>query len=146
MLTRELFNQVGGFDERFPVCEDYDLWLRIAKNHPVPLIADPLVIKRGGHADQLSRSIWGLDRYRVMALQKLLRSELGGPQRQAAVRVLRRKVAVLAAGARKRGKAQDAVSYENILAEFDQGRSVGNGNSRIRDGQGNSAGDVGALA
>jgi hypothetical protein len=110
------------------------------------LIADPLVIKRGGHADQLSRSIWGLDRYRVMALQKLLRSELGGPQRQAAVRVLRRKVAVLAAGARKRGKAQDAVSYENILAEFDQGRSVGNGNSRIRDGQGNSAGDVGALA
>jgi GT2 family glycosyltransferase len=146
MLTRELFNQVGGFDERFPVCEDYDLWLRIAKNHPVPLIADPLVIKRGGHADQLSRSIWGLDRYRVMALQKLLRSELGGSQRQAAVRVLRRKVAVLAAGARKRDKAQDAVSYENILAEFDQGRSVGNGNSRIRDGQGNSAGDVGALA
>jgi glycosyltransferase involved in cell wall biosynthesis len=146
MLTRELFNQVGGFDERFPVCEDYDLWLRIAKNHPVPLIADPLVIKRGGHADQLSRSIWGLDRYRVMALQKLLRSELGGSQREAAVRVLRRKVAVLAAGARKRGQAQDAVSYENILAEFDQGRLVGNGDSRIRDGQGNSAGDVGALA
>lgn len=146
MLTRELFNQVGGFDERFPVCEDYDLWLRIAINHPVPLIADPLVIKRGGHADQLSRSIWGLDRYRVIALQKLLRSELGDLQREAAVSVLRRKVEVLAAGARKRGKAQDAVSYENILAEFDQGRPVGNGDSRIRDGQGNSAGDVGTLA
>lgn len=146
MLTRELFNQVGGFDERFPVCEDYDLWLRIAINHLVPLIVDPLVIKRGGHADQLSRSVWGLDRYRVMALQKLLRSKLGGSQREAAVRVLRRKVEVLAAGARKRGKVQDAVSYETILAEFDQGRPVGNGDSRIRDGQGNSAGDVGALA
>ncbi|MGH7810264.1 MAG: hypothetical protein ACREP5_08315, partial [Candidatus Binatia bacterium] len=122
------------------------LWLRIAINHPVPLITEPLVIKRGGHADQLSRSIWGMDRYRVMALQKLLRSDLGGSQREAAVRVLRRKVEVLAAGARKRGKAQDAVSYENILAEFDEGRPVGNGDSCIRGGQGHSPGDVGALA
>jgi hypothetical protein len=87
-----------------------------------------------------------MDRYRVMALQKLLRSDLGGSQREAALRVLRRKVEVLTAGARKRGKAQDAISYENILAEFNQERPVGNGDSRIRDGQGYSAGDVGALA
>ena len=74
MMRRDLFVALGGFDEALPVCEDYDLWLRIAVDHQVALIPEPLVIKRGGHADQLSHSVWGMDRYRVMALQKLLRS------------------------------------------------------------------------
>ena len=38
MMTRELFERSGGFDESLPVCEDYDLWLRIARDYPVPLI------------------------------------------------------------------------------------------------------------
>ena len=29
LLRAELLNEVGGFDESMPVCEDYDLWLRI---------------------------------------------------------------------------------------------------------------------
>ncbi len=78
MMTRELFERAGGFDESFPVCEDYDLWLRIAAERPIPLIPEALVVKRGGHADQLSRSTWGMDRYRVRALQKLLRPGIGG--------------------------------------------------------------------
>ena len=70
-----------------PVCEDYDLWLRIARDYPVPLIDQALVVKHGGHADQLSHSLWGMDRYRVMALQKLLRAGIAGQQRRAALRV-----------------------------------------------------------
>ena len=31
LLHTELLKEVGGFDESMPVCEDYDLWLRIAK-------------------------------------------------------------------------------------------------------------------
>lgn len=146
MLTRELFERVGGFDESLPVCEDYDLWLRIALNHSVALIDNTLVIKRGGHADQLSRSLWGMDRYRVLALEKLLRSGLDGRRRQAAIAVLRRKVEVLAAGARKRGKVSDARAYENILAEFTQEQYVGAGNSRLLDGERLSLADAGALA
>ena len=42
MMTRELFDRSGGFDESLPVCEDYDLWLRIARDYPVPLIEQPL--------------------------------------------------------------------------------------------------------
>lgn len=146
MLTRALFEQVGGFDESLPVCEDYDLWLRIAVEHSVRLIDDALVIKRGGHADQLSRSVWGMDRYRVLALQTLLRSGLDGTRRNAAIEVLRRKVEVLAAGARKRGKASDARVYEEILAEFTQENHVGKGNSRLLDGERLSPADAGALA
>jgi glycosyltransferase involved in cell wall biosynthesis len=81
LMTRELFERTGGFDESFPVCEDYDLWLRIALDHPVPLIAEPLVVKRGGHADQLSRSTWGLDRFRARAIKKLLDSGIEGEKR-----------------------------------------------------------------
>ena len=31
MLRRELWDHLGGFDEHLPACEDYDLWLRLAK-------------------------------------------------------------------------------------------------------------------
>lgn len=120
MMTKELFNQAGGFDESFPVCEDYDLWLRIAVAHSVPLIAKPLVVKRGGHGDQLSRSMWGMDRYRVLALQKLLRSGVGGARRAAALKILQRKVTVLTQGARKRGKDQEVQKYQSVLNEFFQ--------------------------
>jgi len=116
MMTRELFMRLGGFDETFDVCEDYDLWLRIAVDTPVPLISEPLVVKRGGHGDQLSRSTWGLDRFRILALEKLLRSGLRGEKRRWAMEVLVGKVAILAQGARKRGRESEAQGYERILA------------------------------
>jgi len=143
MMTRQLFQELGGFDETFPVCEDYDLWLRVAVDWQVVLLPEPLVIKRGGHADQLSRSLWGLDRYRVMALQKLLRSGLGGTRRSAALEVLRRKVGVLANGARKRGKMREAEDFEAVLAQFELEKTDGGeSDSRLRDGQGISPDDA----
>ena len=66
----------GGFNESLPVCEDYDLWLRISKDTEVPLIPEALVTRRGGHADQLSRSTWGFDRFRVTAIANLLEAGL----------------------------------------------------------------------
>jgi glycosyltransferase involved in cell wall biosynthesis len=121
MMTRELFNGVGGFDETLPVCEDYDLWLRIAAEYRVGLIPMALVIKRGGHADQLSRSVWGMDRYRVQSLRNLLRSGLRDEKREWALEALTRKVSVLRQGAQKRGKLHEAAAYEAILSEFVEG-------------------------
>ena len=147
MMTKELFDRLGGFDETFPVCEDYDLWLRIAANHSVALIPEPLVIKRGGHDDQLSRSTWGMDRYRVEALRKVLRSDIGGARRLAALEVLRRKVTILARGARKRGKEREAAQYEAALTEFDQEKlDVRNRDSRLCAGEKFSSADPGAVA
>uniref|UniRef100_A0A7C3ZB38 Glycosyltransferase family 2 protein n=1 Tax=Desulfobacca acetoxidans TaxID=60893 RepID=A0A7C3ZB38_9BACT len=114
MLTRRLFHDLGGFDETLPAAEDYDLWLRITWRHKVGLEPEPLVIKRGGHADQLSRQ-WGLDRWRILALQKLLREpELPPPYRLAAESVLAEKCRIYAAGCEKRGKMEEAFLYRNF--------------------------------
>jgi glycosyltransferase involved in cell wall biosynthesis len=146
MMTKDLLNQVGGFDESFPVCEDYDLWLRIAKDHAIPLIPQPLVVKRGGHADQLSHSIWGMDRYRVQSLRNLLRSGLLGEKRRWTLETLHRKILILSQGARKRGKRHEAAAYEAILSEFlREELDVGDGDSPIRREQGISSTHVGAV-
>lgn len=123
MLRRALFERVGGFDEALPACEDYDLWLRIAVNESVPLIDVPLVLKRGGHDDQLSRRYWGMDRFRIVALCKLLDSgRLGGPRRRATLDMLHAKCRILAQGARKRGKS--AAIYESLAARYPGGLAL----------------------
>jgi glycosyltransferase involved in cell wall biosynthesis len=148
MMTKQLFNQFDGFDESFPVCEDYDLWLRIGVDHLVPLIPMPLVVKRGGHSDQLSQSIWGMDRYRVQSLRNLLANGLSGEKREWVVEALKRKISILCQGARKRGKEHEANGYQAILSAFLQERlDVGDRDSPICEGQGipsaNSAAVVG---
>lgn len=115
MLRRTLFDQMGGFDPDLPACEDYDLWLRIAALMPIHLIDTPLVIKRGGHPDQLSRRFWGMDRFRVVALHKLLDSGvLSDEQRRMSLAVLRKKCVILVEGAKKRGKTGE--EYVRLVA------------------------------
>jgi glycosyltransferase involved in cell wall biosynthesis len=118
MMRRELLEEMGGFDESLPACEDYDLWLRVSLRHPIHLIDDPLVIKRGGHDDQLSRK-HSLDRYRIQSLVKIIGSEtLATDQAQAATAVLREKCYIYAAGCHKRGKLEEAETYEALAREF----------------------------
>ncbi|MCZ6626138.1 MAG: glycosyltransferase [Deltaproteobacteria bacterium] len=146
MMTKELFERLGGFDEAFAVCEDYDLWLRVAVDTSVSLIPEPLVLKRGGHEDQLSRSTWGLDRFRILALRNLLHSGLRGERRSWVVEALAKKVAILAQGARKRGKENKALIYESFLAEFVGGIGYdGSENPRLRQEKGVSQEDSGAV-
>lgn len=115
MMRRGLFERVGGFDESFPVCEDYDLWLRIAKDTEVSLIPEALVTKRGGHADQLSRSTWGFDRFRVHSIANLLDAGLEGEKAEWALEAMAKKVTILAQGFRKRGNEAMAREYEERL-------------------------------
>lgn len=116
MLRRELFDEIGGFDETLPACEDYDLWLRISARYPVCLIDTPLIIKTGGHADQLSRMV-GLDRYRIQSIEKLLGDgELTSLRRAAAVEMLVKKATIYASGCRKRGRLDEARTYEKLIA------------------------------
>jgi GT2 family glycosyltransferase len=117
MLRRSLFEGVGGFDESLAVCEDYDLWLRIARNTPVWLVDRALVVKRGGHADQLSHQLWGMDRFRVAALVRLLaQGDLSPVQHRATLAVLAEKCQILAQGAARRGRHAEAEAYRALPA------------------------------
>lgn len=103
MIRASLFDQLGGFDESLPACEDYDLWLRLCSRYPVAYVDEPLLRKYGGHQDQLSQQYWGMDRFRVRALTKLLAAgNLSTEQSQAVRAMLTEKITILAAGARKR--------------------------------------------
>ena len=67
-IKRELFDEVGLFREDFEVCEDYELWLRITKKYLIGFSPQKLVIKYGGHPDQLSKKYYAMDRWRVKAM------------------------------------------------------------------------------
>jgi glycosyltransferase involved in cell wall biosynthesis len=101
MLRREFRLETGGFDESLKAAEDYDLWLRILRTHPAHLIDQELVIRHGGHPDQLSAQ-HSLDKYRVMALEKILRQDLSAERRKAAQEELERRRAIYLNGAAKR--------------------------------------------
>ena len=116
MIKKSLFDTVGVFDEQLPACEDYDLWLRVSCRYPVHLMDTPLIIKRGGHDDQLSKAA-GLDKYRIQSLMKIIDSDLLTPQQyKAAVITLKEKSEVYAGGCRKRGREEEA-EYFSALAE-----------------------------
>jgi glycosyltransferase involved in cell wall biosynthesis len=115
IIHREVFVEVGLFDESLPVCEDYDLWLRIGYRYPIGLIEEPLTIKCGGHADQLSNSIPGFDRYRIQALANLLQKErLSSSQRELALQALGRKCRIYGEGCRKRDRFEEAELFLNL--------------------------------
>lgn len=119
LLQRSLLDEIGGFDEDLPACEDYDLWLRICAREAVLFVDTPQIIKYGGHPDQLSRRHWGMDRFRIRALEKLLSQEaLEARDREAALETLAEKVHILANGAEKRGDANRAEAIRRRLDRF----------------------------
>ncbi len=120
MMRRELLEAMGGFDVSLPACEDYDLWLRVSLHCPIHLIDEALVVKRGGHDDQLSAAP-GLDRYRIRSLDKILGGQdLTPSQARAAAAMLREKCRIYAAGCRKRGRNQEAQAYEALAIKHDR--------------------------
>lgn len=124
MLERELFLSTGGFDESLPVCEDYELWLRISCRHRIGLVDTPLIVKYGGHDDQLSRSRGAFDCYRLYALLRLVQSGLLSPAQLSQVMdEAERKAEVLLTGARKRGSESEQ-SFTDVLAILRAHRGV----------------------
>ena len=72
LIERAFFQNMGGFDESLVVCEDYDLWLRILLKHKMGLLKEKLINKHAGEHEQLSFLYWGMDRFRVQTLEKIL--------------------------------------------------------------------------
>jgi hypothetical protein len=115
MLKRSLLKKVGLFDENLPVCEDYDLWLRISCRYPIYLIERHLVVKEGGAPDQLSYRDKGMDRFRIKAMAKLIKSDrLSGGQLEATIRELSLKCRIYGNGCLKRGRKKEGAFYLNL--------------------------------
>ena len=127
LIHRSIFDNVGIFDESLPVCEDYDMWLRITSRYPVLFIEKQLIIKQGGHTDQLSRAYDGMDRFRIASIAQVVDSGRLDPDSTAkAVRELVKKCRIYAGGALKRGRKDEADHYLNIAASYGDGRSGAN--------------------
>ncbi|KPA11621.1 glycosyltransferase-like protein, family 2 [Candidatus Magnetomorum sp. HK-1] len=116
MIHKDLFKEYGSFDESLPACEDYDLWLRISCKYPIHLLDEPLIIKRGGHSDQLSQMI-RLDRYRIQSILKILDSNvLTASQDLAAKKELERKCRIYKKGCIKHGRLAEAEELDEKLS------------------------------
>ncbi len=112
LIKKKVFDDIGLFDESLDVCEDYDLWLRFCCKYPVNFVDQKLTIKNGGHDDQLSKKYWGMDRFRVQALENLLRSDvLDEWQRQLTKSMLLKKIKILIQGAKKRSNMSTFNKY-----------------------------------
>jgi glycosyltransferase involved in cell wall biosynthesis len=118
ILEKKLFDEVGYFDENLPACEDYDFWIRIAKDHSICLMEEKLMIKHDGHTDQLSKKLWGLDRFRIVALEKAMGNGLPMEQRTLVIKELQRKCEIMANGCMKRGKRDEAEFYRAIPKKY----------------------------
>ena len=121
LMRKDLFDDIGLFDEKLPVCEDYDMWLRITSKESISYVDEPLTIKYGGHEDQLSSKFWGMDRFRIQSLEKLLNREyLNFKQENAVYEIMIKKLNILIQGGTKRGNKDIVDIYSEKLNFWEQ--------------------------
>jgi len=116
MIEKSIFMSIGFFDEKLPVCEDYDLWLRICLNNEVSYIDEKLIVKYGGHKDQLSKKYWGMDRFRIKALLKLIKTNnLDAEKLELIKKTIITKANILKKGSLKRLRFFNYIKYSFLV-------------------------------
>tara|TARA_B100001996_G_scaffold183755_1_gene140454 strand:+ start:217 stop:1038 length:822 start_codon:yes stop_codon:yes gene_type:complete len=119
IIHKKVFNEIGLFDEKLLACEDYDMWLRICSKYPVLFINEELTNKYGGHEDQLSKKYWGIDRFRIIALEKIIKSNsLDTEQRKAAIDSLLEKTNIFLKGCEKHGENKYSERFRKIKYRY----------------------------
>ena len=126
IFQKNIINEVGWFDENLSICEDYDLWLRITANFKILFIDKPLIIKYGGHSDQLSKSVNGIEAYRIKSLENLLsNTRLIKDYKRLAIEMLITKLRIYKKGLLKRQKSNELLKvnrkikfWKNKLIEY----------------------------
>ena len=126
IFKKNIINEVGWFDEGLSICEDYDLWLRITANFKILFIDKPLIIKYGGHSDQLSKSVKGIEAYRIKSLENLLsNTKLIKDYKRLTIEMLITKLHIYKKGLLKRQKSNELLKvnrkikfWKNKLIEY----------------------------
>ena len=115
MLKRSLLDEVGLFDEDRTVYLNKTLGIMISCRYPIHLIKEALVVKEGGHRDQLSARHKGMDRFRIKALVKLIKSgTLNESQLKATLEELSLKCRIYGEGCLKRGKTEEGEYFLHL--------------------------------
>ena len=116
IISRDVFLEVGSFDEEFIVCEDFDLWLKLSSLYEIHYIDEVLINKYGGHEDQLSMKYFAMDYWRVKALANILvLRELGQTQVELVKESIIRKCEVLIQGYKKHENFTNLSEVQEIL-------------------------------
>ena len=116
LIKKEVFDDYGFFDESLDVCEDYDMWIRITAKEEVGFLDEPLVVKYGGHRDQLSKKYWGMDRFRIRSLEKNLKKNwFTSKQKKSVLNILIKKLSIVSNGAKKRDNEEIYIKYMDKL-------------------------------
>ena len=119
IIKKNVFEEVGAFDESLTVCEDYDLWLRVTAKFNILFLDEPLIKKYGGHLDQLSRVPEGIEQYRIRSLEKILSmGSLTETQFRSAKNMLIHKLNIYAKGLKKRDKYEELTSTEKKIQDW----------------------------
>ena len=126
IFKKNIINEVGWFDEGLSICEDYDLWLRITANYKILFIDKPLINKFGGHSDQLSKSVKGIEAYRIKSLENLLsNTKLIKDYKVLTIKMLITKLDIYKKGLLKRHKTDELLKinrkikfWKNKLIEY----------------------------
>jgi len=117
LIHKRVISDIGVFDETLQVCEDYDLWLRITSKYSVLFEKELLIIKYGGHKDQLSKVKEGIEQFRIQSLEKILTTNyLTKDQFTTTKNMLIRKLSIYSIGLEKRNKFDElALVKKKIL-------------------------------
>ena len=118
MLSKNLFDRSGGFNEKLWAAEDYDLWLKITSKVPVGYLEEELIVKYGGHEGQLSNQR-GIDVYRVVALENMMNDfDLKEEWKELTRKDLCRRSKILMKGFNKHGNPEKAMLSENLRKKY----------------------------
>lgn len=120
LIEKALFYSLGGFDENFVVCEDYDLWLKISSLYEIGFIPEPLIIKYGGHADQLSTKYFAMDFWRIKSMINIIKTrKLNVQDKTNVINSIKRRSDILKIGYQKHGNEKDYEIINEMLLELD---------------------------
>ena len=121
LFKKNILDKVGLFDESLPVCEDYDMWLKICSSEEVLFAQDKLTYKYGGHKDQLSKSYWGMVRFRIKSIENIIKNfDLTYKQKKQAKKDLIKKLKIIINGAFKRNNLSIVNEFSTKLEYWDK--------------------------
>lgn len=119
LIKKSVFSEIGLFDEQLPACEDYDMWLRISAIYPILFLEEALINKLGGHFDQLSKRHWGIDRFRIIALEKMIKSQkLNETDKKLTIYALKEKIDIFLKGSEKHGENKYSDRFRKLAKYY----------------------------